>query len=415
MDAGPGRRQLSRYELVLRTADIFRSGFVSDRMVITKFILNYQADRTLVIQSERYGRHNYLPGWDQERFSRATIILMGLGALGNAAAQALALAGSGHLILCDRDIIEPSNLSRAPLFRESDVGRRKVEAAREALMTLVPGIRVDVCPGRFEHAIGLAEIRDADLTLGCLDSRAARLELAGRCGLVGAAWIDGATGPWSGEVRPYLDPDGPCYGCGLDDAARAEDDAPRSCRLPADGLPNRPAGATAPLSLVIGAHMASMAIRHCMGLPINRDIKVFDGISGQITNVQQERDPDCPFHQKITAAQPLRSNASSTVADLLAELENLLHHDQDNAPAPLAWYPFSAGIHCRYCGYSEEMPTIGGEGSKPCPRCGKRVPIRTHLELNRAPPAARLTDLGIAPREILAVREDGRIRYVELS
>ena len=69
------------------------------------------------------------------------MILVGVGALGNAVAQCLALAGVGTLILCDPDRIEPSNLSRMPLFRERDIGRWKVEAAAEALAELAPTVR----------------------------------------------------------------------------------------------------------------------------------------------------------------------------------------------------------------------------------------------------------------------------------
>lgn len=179
---------------------------------------------------ERHSRHLQLPGWDQERLTKATVAIIGIGALGNTVAQNLALAGVGNLLLCDPDRIERSNLSRTPLFREQDVGRYKAEAARKALRALAPGLSVRTRTARLEAGVGLAELRDASLVLGCLDSRAARLELAGRCGLVRAPWIDGATGAWSGEIRPYLDPGGPCYGCGQDPAARAFADAPmRRC------------------------------------------------------------------------------------------------------------------------------------------------------------------------------------------
>lgn len=87
---------------------------------------------------ERYDRQTHLPGWNQERLAQATVVVMGMGALGNAAAQALALAGVGRMILCDRDRIERTNLSRTPLFRDADIGRAKVNAATDALLQLAP-------------------------------------------------------------------------------------------------------------------------------------------------------------------------------------------------------------------------------------------------------------------------------------
>jgi molybdopterin/thiamine biosynthesis adenylyltransferase len=161
------------------------------------------------------------------------------------------------------DRIEPSNLSRAPLFTAADLGRLKVEAARRARPHR-PGHRRRARADRLEHGVGLAELRDADLVLGCLDSRAARLALAGRCGLVGAPWIDGATGPWSGEVRPYLDPDGPCYGCGTTPRTARRtmpSPAPPPQLPPARRRDRAAAGATAPLSALVGNLMALLAVR----------------------------------------------------------------------------------------------------------------------------------------------------------
>jgi molybdopterin-synthase adenylyltransferase len=229
---------------------------------------------------DRFSRHQYLPDWDQGRLDKATVVIMGVGALGNEVAQYLALAGVGKLILCDPDRVERSNLSRAPLFRERDIGRCKADAAAQALADLAPHVSVEARPHRLEVGVGLAELRDASLTLGCLDSRAVRLELAGRCGLVRAPWIDGGTGPWSGEIRLYLNPEGPCYGCGQDEDARAISDDPRSCGAPSNGLP---AGAAAPISATIGAHMALLAVRFLMGLSVSDGLLVFDGIKGDLT------------------------------------------------------------------------------------------------------------------------------------
>ncbi len=110
----------------------------------------------------RYHRHLALPGWDQARLRDATLVIAGLGALGNALTQSLGLAGVGRLILCDMDGIEESNLSRAPLFTAANLGRLKVEAARDGLA------RNEGRPDRLEFGLGLAELRDARLVSGCI-------------------------------------------------------------------------------------------------------------------------------------------------------------------------------------------------------------------------------------------------------
>lgn len=351
--------------------------------------------------TERFDRQAYLSGWDQQKLAEATVIIIGVGALGNAAAQALALAGVGRLILCDDDRIELSNLSRAPLFCADDIGSWKVDAAARSLARLAPDTQIDVRRQRFEHGVGLAEHRAAALTLGCLDSRAARLELAGRCSLVQAPWIDGATGQWSGEVRAYLDPDGPCYGCGMEDGARSARDSARTCRVATDEAPS---GATAPLSLAVGAQMALLAIRHLMGLAAAPGIRVLDGTTGAVTAVRQARDPTCPFHAPLPAATGLTLSNRAKVAELLSML----------APddKPLAWIPFRVGARCRHCAFVDARAIIVGEAD--CPQCHRSLAGFGHLELTHAPAETPLYELGVAPREIIAVRNTRGMRCVEL-
>ncbi len=353
---------------------------------------------------DRFSRHASLPGWNQERLRQATVVIMGLGALGNTVAQCLALAGIGKLVLCDPGRIEASNLSRTPLFRERDIGRLKVEAAARALADLAPSVTVDPRPHRLEAGVGLAELRDAALTLGCLDSRAARLELAGRCGLVRAPWIDGATGSWSGELRLYLDPQGPCYGCGQTDEARAASDDPRSCGVPATGLP---AGATAPLSATIGAHMALLAVRFVMGLSVPAGLLVFDALQGELARVHQPRDPTCPYHQPIPGAVPVPIGPQHRVRELLVAL----------GPdwTPLAWNPIQLRAVCRRCGWNDPKSRALPATAVPCPRCTAPLRARTTLEFSHCTPDVRLRDLGIPARETLAVRTATGIDFAELA
>lgn len=361
-------------------------------------------DELTTAPTARFARHALLPGWNQARLTGSCAVILGVGALGNGVAQSLALAGIGRLILCDPDRVEPSNLSRAPLFRDHHVGWLKVAAAAETLAGLAPGLRIDLRPQRLEHGVGLAELRDAAIVLGCLDSRAARLELAGRCGLVRAPWIDGATGAWDGEVRLYLDPDGPCYGCGQPPEARTAAEMPASCALPpAD---SGPAGAAAPLSAVIGAHMALAAIRHIMGLPTPGGILELDGPRGVMRPVRQDRDPACAFHQPLPGARPVAVSSRNTVGDLLTAL--------GPQRAPMAWTPIVIAVRCLACGHRGSGPAAA-DASAICPDCGAPLRRRTTQDLTQVDGNAVLADLGIPPREILAVRSDNAFDFVELT
>jgi molybdopterin/thiamine biosynthesis adenylyltransferase len=350
---------------------------------------------------ERFARHALIPGWSQARLASATVVIAGVGALGNVVAEALALAGVGKLLLCDPDVVAPSNLSRTALFRPADVGRPKALAAAEALRALAPSIEVDPRPLPLVNGVGLAELRDAALTLGCLDSRAARLELAGRCGLVRARWIDGGTAPWSGEVRPYLDPEGPCYGCSLSPEERSVADVPWSCL---DTRSPVAVGASAPTSALVGAWMSVLAVRAVMGIPVSERMLSIDAARGTTEQVLAQRAADCPFHSPLGDPEKLLLGPDPTVGALLSAL--------GSRRQALAWSPILCRLECRR-GHLARAEW-GRPRTLPCPTCGTVLRSRTTLELNGAPQGMRLSELGVASHEILAVRWEGSMTFVEL-
>ncbi|MEU6232497.1 ThiF family adenylyltransferase [Kitasatospora sp. NPDC047058] len=335
---------------------------------------------------DRFARQRLVPGWDQDRLGRSRVIVCGIGALGNEVARLLALAGVGHLLLCDPDVVAESNLSRTPLFRPADVGRPKAEAAVPELLALNPGIRVAPRTAALAEGVGLAELRDADLVVSCLDSVAARVQLASRCNQVGVDLLDGGTNAWGGEVRYYRTGED-CYGCALTPGRRAVEDDPWSCGAAAR---TTVAGATAPVSALIGSWMAATAVRLLLLLETEPGILRVDAAGRQAGPVSVRRDPDCPLHRRIPpgAVQRVALTHRATVAELLA------------ATAPgetvLAWAPV------RIPGQRAADATAGS------------------TKLADAPPQARLADVAVAPREILPVIGRGpdgarTVRYLELS
>ncbi|KOV61835.1 HesA/MoeB/ThiF family protein [Streptomyces sp. MMG1121] len=326
----------------------------------------------------RFDRHALIAGWDQRRLAESTVVLCGVGALGNQCAQALALAGVGRLVLCDPDEVSESNLSRAPLFRAADIGRPKATVAARRLTKLSPVTRVDARTAPLVSGVGLAELRDASLVVSCLDSLAARLQLAGRCLQTGAPLLDGGTSAWGGEIRLY-EPSGPCFGCGLTARDRAAQDDPWAC---ADAVVPE-AGASAPVSALVGSWLAVTAVRLLCGAGSGPGVVRVDAAGGTAAPVTPRRDPDCPLHTPIPAGlvAPVPHTVLSTPADLTDHL----------APEEtvMTWAPLPGS-----------------------------APTRASTRLADAPPGARLADLGVAPREILPVLTTGRtrgIRYLELS
>lgn len=332
----------------------------------------------------RYARHTLIPGWDQRALADATVVLVGAGALGNTVAQSLALAGIGRLVVCDPDTVAVSNLSRCPLFRAADVGRPKAEALAEALAALAPDTVVDARPAPLLSGVGLAELRDADLAVGCLDSRAARLRLAARCTLAGVPMLDGGTNDWGGEVGLYR-PGGRCWGCGLTPAERAAQDDPWSCTAP---RPGQRAGASAPVSAIVGSWLAGYAVRVLLGLPVAAWPLRIDAAGSALPVAGRgpvdRPAPDCPLHEEPGPVSVL------PVADL-APVGDLLRHFADDEE-PLSW-----------TGFRRPGAPLAAPASA--------------TRLRAAAPDATLRSLGVAPREILPVAgpRGTLLRYVELS
>lgn len=123
----------------------------------------------------RYDRQMLLPGFGkdgQQRLLDSTVLVLGCGALGSVAADMLARAGVGHLIIVDRDFIELSNLQRQVLFDERDVadGIPKAEAAKRKLAGINSQITVTAVVDDINHSNIEELCRDADLLIDGLDN-----------------------------------------------------------------------------------------------------------------------------------------------------------------------------------------------------------------------------------------------------
>lgn len=338
-------------------------------------------------EESRYARHTLVPGWQQDRLGSATVAVLGVGALGNVVAQALALAGVGRLLLCDPDVVAPSNLNRCPLFRPDDVGRPKAQAAAAALARLAPEVRAEARTAPLLSGIGLGELRAAALVVSCLDSRAARIELASRCNLVGVGMLDGGTHDWGGQVA-YFPPGGRCWACGTPPEELAVADNPWSCAAPL--APGTPVGASAPVSFLVGSWLAGHAVRLLLGLPVEPLPLRIDTYGSAVpvarTGPMHTPGEDCPLHERIEEddVRRLPFGHEVRVSELLA------HADPDEEP--LGWAGFRA---------ADEPPTA----------------LPAAFRLRAAPPGATLREIGVAPGELLAVsRRDGSgLRYLELA
>ncbi len=268
---------------------------------------------TLSLTDDRFARLAAIEWWEQARLARARILVVGAGALGNEVLKNLALVGAGNVVVVDMDRIELSNLSRSVLFREDDQGRYKAEAAVAALRSLYPDVNAEAIVGNVMADVGLGWFRWAQVIIGALDNREARVFVNSACASVGRPWIDGGIEVLQGIVRGFAPPDTACYECTMGKVDWELLNQRRSCSLLARraaqsrGTPTTPTTAS-----VIGALQAQEAVKllHGLGPLLGRGI-VFDGARNDWHAVSYPIAKDCGWHEaaaRVVAAPEIDSD-----------------------------------------------------------------------------------------------------------
>lgn len=156
-------------------------------------------------------------GWlDFNKISKAKVLVVGAGALGNEVCKNLVLSGVRNLSIVDMDYIVKSNLNRCVLFCELDAEEKKLKAdvVAEQLKKLDSNIKIKTYPQKIEE---LPEdfIPSHDVVFGCLDNIAARLHVNTHCYFNEIPFIDGGTLGMVGKVQVVLPPETPCIECGV--------------------------------------------------------------------------------------------------------------------------------------------------------------------------------------------------------
>jgi adenylyltransferase/sulfurtransferase len=167
-------------------------------------------------QYERYRRHLNLGEIGPEgqlAWLRARVAVVGAGGLGCPAALYLAAAGVGTLGLFDADVVDLSNLQRQVLYGTGDVGRPKVEVARERLAALNPDVRLETHALRLRSDNALEALRGYDVIVDGSDNFPTRYLVSDAGVLLGTPVISGAILRFEGQVSVFDARRGPCYRC----------------------------------------------------------------------------------------------------------------------------------------------------------------------------------------------------------
>jgi len=148
----------------------------------------------------------------QEKLSKSTITIIGLGATGSRSAELAARAGIGKLILIDRDIIEKSNLQRQTLYDEEDLHKPKAFVAKEKLQKINSEIKILAKFKDINHKNIEANVK-GDLILDCSDNMETRFLLNEFCIENNIPWIYSAVIGSTGMVFNIIPNKTPCFNC----------------------------------------------------------------------------------------------------------------------------------------------------------------------------------------------------------
>lgn len=237
---------------------------------------------------ERYARHILLReigGAGQQKLRAARVLVVGAGGLGAPALLYLAAAGVGRITVVDDDRVSLSNLQRQVIFRMQDIGRPKVEAARDALAALNPQVTVVQVAARLSAA-NAGMVAEHDLILDGSDNFETRHLVNRACVAAGRPLISGAIAQWEGQLSLFDPARGaPCLAC-LFPVIPAEGLAP-SCAE---------AGVMGALPGIVGAMMAAEAIKEITGegASLRGRLVIHDALWAESRQIAVRRDPACP-------------------------------------------------------------------------------------------------------------------------
>src|SRR5438309_2789079 len=238
----------------------------------------------------RYSRHMIMPevgAEGQRRLNAARVLCIGAGGLGSPAALYLAAAGIGKLGLVDFDDVDLSNLQRQILHGTKDVGRKKLDSARDRLRDANPTIEIETHECRFTSKNALEIVSGYDVVVDGSDNFPTRYLSNDVCVFAKKPNVYGSVFRFDGQTTvfaPHLG--GPCYRCLFPEPP------------PPGSVPNcAQAGVFGVLAGTIGTIQATEAVKLVCGIgnPLVGRLLLYDSLELRFSQVRVARDEKCPL------------------------------------------------------------------------------------------------------------------------
>ena len=234
---------------------------------------------------ERYSRHLIIPeigAIGQRRLKNAKVLVIGAGGLGSPALLYLAAAGVGTLGIVDDDTVDLSNLQRQVIHGVADVGRPKIESARDAIAALNPLVEVRLHNVRLDASNALELFAGYDLILDGADNFATRYLVNDAAAILGKPYVWGSIFRFDGQVSVFWEQHGPTY-------RDLYPEAPPAGSVPSCGE----GGVFGMLCAAVGSLMVTEAVKLITGVgrSLLGRVALFDALGGTWREIKVSRDP----------------------------------------------------------------------------------------------------------------------------
>ncbi|MBQ9484381.1 MAG: thiazole biosynthesis adenylyltransferase ThiF [Ruminiclostridium sp.] len=249
-------------------------------------------------QLERYSRHIILKevgAKGQKKLSQAKVLIIGAGGLGAPAALYLAAAGVGTIGIVDADEVDLSNLQRQVIHTTADIGKPKVQSAKETMEAINPDVTVNTYHTFVTSANVLDLIKDYDFILDGTDNFPAKFLINDACVMAKKPFSHAGIIRFKGQLMTYVPGQGPCYRCVFKNPP------------PKDAVPTcKQAGVIGAMGGVIGSLQAMEAVKYIVGAGdlLIGYLLTFDALKMEWHKVKLPGDtskcPVCGEHPTIT-------------------------------------------------------------------------------------------------------------------
>ena len=245
----------------------------------------------------RYSRHLIMPevGMDgQLKLKQARVLCIGAGGLGAPLALYLAAAGVGTLGIVDFDVVDFTNLQRQVIHDTNDVGRLKLDSARDTIADINPNVEVIAHETRLTSENALDIFKDYDIVADGTDNFPTRYLVNDACVLLGKPNVYASIFRFEGQASVFYAKEGPCYRC-----LYPEPPPPGLVPSCAEG------GVLGVLPGIMGSLQALETIKMILGKgrPLIGRLLLFDALNLKFRELKLHKNPDCPVcgkHPTIT-------------------------------------------------------------------------------------------------------------------